>query len=479
MGLHELVDGVQTLAVVCNQWGDTGKGKFSDLFAAEWADVIARGTGGNNAGHTVVVNGEEIIFHLIPAGISYDSLGKINVLGNGMVIDPKVLLNELEQLKERGITYNHLMISQDASVIMPWQVERDRRLSQSQSNHGIGSTGRGIGPCYADKISRFGIRMRDLLDRDILFGRVEKNLRLYLPEEFSNVEEVIETYLGYGRELKDLIRDTRNEIHQLRRQGKKILLEGAQGLLLSIEHGTYPNVTSSDCGLNGTASGAGLSARDVDLCLGIVKFPFMTRVGGGPFPTELGGEKSEEYCAAKGHTKKDELREYGIPFVEVDGHVKYNPHDWRIMAMIDKGDSFERGVGIRLAAGEYGATTGRPRRTGITDLIALRYAVEMNGPNLILTKSDCLNGVAKFELGTCYQLPSGSHTTNFDAGDEAFLRSVKPVARTYSGYDTRDIHSFSEMPAGFAKAIGDLQYVSGGIVRVISVGPEKEQTIFA
>ena len=288
MPLDKLLKNVQTIAVICNQWGDTGKGKFSDYFASQWADVTARGTGGNNAGHTVVVNGKEKIFHLIPAGVTNDSLGKTTILGNGMVIDLAVLSSELDDLDKEGVSYNNLLISRDANVIMPYHINRDKAKHQSQKKGGIGSTGRGIGPCYTDKVARRGIMINDLFNRDRLVKKINKVREFYL-EQKIDTENIIEQLKPYAERIEPFVRDTVAEMHNFMRGGKKILLEGAQGLLLSIEHGTYPYVTSSDCSLNGTASGVGLSAKNIDLSLGIVKFPFMTRVGAGPFPTELGG----------------------------------------------------------------------------------------------------------------------------------------------------------------------------------------------
>jgi len=296
MSLKKLTKDVKTIAIVCNQWGDTGKGKFSDYFASEWADVIARGTGGNNAGHTVVVNGKERIFHLLPAGIVYDGAGKINILGNGMVIDLEALVKEIAQLKGDNMTCDNLMISEDAHVIMPYHVKRDLNVNASLKSGGIGSTGRGIGPTYADKIARRGIMIKDLFSEDVLFKKVKKAIDFYQDAPVS-ISDVIEELKPLAKQIKPHVRDTIKEMHGFLKQGKKVLLEGAQGLLLSIEYGTYPYVTSSDCSINGTAAGVGISAGAVDLTLGVVKFPYMTRVGGGPFPTELGGPDSERYCS--------------------------------------------------------------------------------------------------------------------------------------------------------------------------------------
>jgi adenylosuccinate synthase len=455
MGFEKLLENVQVLAVVCNQWGDTGKGKFSDYFSESWADVIARGTGGNNAGHTVVVNGKQRIFHLLPAGVVYDSKGKITILGNGMVIDIKDLIKELEDLESEGLTYNNLMISKDAHVVMPWHVSADRAKNLSQKDGGIGSTGRGIGPCYSDKVARRGITFGDLFDLELFRKKIEK-IKSFYPEPEIDVEKIIQEFNKLGKKVEKYVKDTVSEMHRFRREGKNILLEGAQGLLLSIEHGTYPFVTSSDCSVNGTASGVGLSAKEVDLCLGIIKFPFMTRVGAGPFPTEFGGEQSEKYCAEEGHRKPDEAKNYSD----------------KVLQMINSKNDFEKGIGVRMIAGEYGATTGRPRRTGWTDAVAAKYARGINGPFFILTKVDSLAGADEFKI--CY---SYDGETEFKK-DCSFLKKVKPEYKTYKGYgNISSIREFEQLPSSLKGAIKDFEEFTGGKVAVVSVGADREETI--
>jgi len=472
MGLDKLLKDVKTMAIVCNQWGDTGKGKFSDYFASHWADVTARGTGGNNAGHTVVVNGKEKIFHLIPTGIINDYRGQITVLGNGMVIDLSVLFNEIDELDLERITCNNLMISKDAHIIMPYHIKRDVAKNRSQKNGGIGSTGRGIGPCYTDKIGRKGVLIGDLFDRDKLSRKIDAAKEIYL-EQKINTDEIIDSLIPFAERIRPFARDTVSEMHRFMREGKKILLEGAQGLLLSIEHGTYPYVTSSDCSLNGTASGVGISARIVDLPLGVVKFPFMTRVGAGPFPTELGGRRSESYCAEDGHTKSDELVMYKVPHKVIEGRIKYNRNDSRISQMINSSDEFTQGVGLRLAADEYGATTGRPRRIGWTDAVAAKYAVGINGPFMILTKLDSISRARKFKLGYSYE----SGTDDFPK-DEDLLRESSPIYQSYEGYDDiSGVRSYNRLPKSLKSAIGDFESFTDGRVVIISVGADREETI--
>jgi adenylosuccinate synthase len=532
--LPDQIAKAQTIAVVCNQWGDTGKGKITDLLAAYWADVIVRGTGGNNAGHTIVINGKKRIFHLVPSGIIHED--KINILGNGMVIDLEVLCGELDELDKEKIKYDNLMISEDAHVILPYQVARDRRKNASQKKGGIGSTGRGIGPSYADKIARKGVMIRDLYNPDTLEGKIKERLKHYeilrkgewfqeiLEDKFEVTHDDITQRLGSldiileddeieelvksGREelldfykeiatrkidikeetqrimaelkphadrIKPFVRDTISEIHKFMRQGKKILFEGAQGLLLSIEFGTYPYVTSSDCSVNGTATGVGLPAKAIDFAFGIVKSPYMTRVGAGPFPTELGGPESEKYCAAGlEHDIVFELTKYGIPFKEVNGDAKYDHHHPKIIELINSKDPFTQGVGIRLAGEEYGATTKRPRRTGWTDLVALKYAVGINGPDIVLTKVDVLQGANEFKLATGYD-NSSYFTRDLDK-----LRACNPTYATYPGFseDLSQIKDPNKLPLGLKQSIEDIKHFTGGRVWIISTGAERDHTLF-
>ncbi|MBI2498874.1 adenylosuccinate synthetase [Candidatus Woesearchaeota archaeon] len=474
MSLDKLLDNIRILAVVCNQFGDSGKGKFVDYFSSNWANVVARGTGGNNAGHTIIVNGREKVFHLLPVGVAYDSSGVISILGNGMVLDVKVLAEELDELDNEGATYNHLRISEDATVIMPWHIAIDQAKNQSQKDGGIGSTGRGIGPAYADKVARKAVKIRDLFNTDTLVKKVLKLSEIY-PDQNINAKDLVEYILPFVPRIKPFVRDTVTEMHQFVREGKKILLEGAQGLLLSIEHGVDPYVTSSDCSLNGTASGVGLPANAVDLSIGLIKFPFMTRVGGGPFPTEIGGLRSEKHCG-EGFTKKDELERFGIKYEIQDGKIKYNPKDEKILQMMNSQDTFIKGIGIRLAAGEYGATTGRPRRVGCTDAVAARYAVGINGPIMALTKVDCMSGADSFNI--CYDYQIDAQRDLRFKRDAAYLRKITPQYQIYGGYGKiNSAGIFKDLPARLMDAIRDFEIFTSGKVVVVSTGPEKEQTI--
>ena len=499
--LDDLIKNKKVIAVICNQFGDTGKGKFSDYFANCWADVSARGTGGNNAGHTVVVNGKERIFHLLPAGIVNDANGQINILGNGMVLDLNVLNQELDALKIESLTYEHLMISEDAQVIMPYHITRDQARNQSQKSGGIGSTGRGIGPCYTDKIARNGISMKDLYNKTRLFEKIEKALEFY-PEQNLDIEQIVTSLQPLAERVQPFVKDTVTKMHNFVNQGKRVLIEGAQGLLLSIEHGTTPYVTSSDCSLNGTANGVGLSAKTVDLPLGIIKFPFMTRVGAGPFPTELGGRNSETYCAsglehdifyeASKHLgmpldlekirdlqSKNKSEELKIQREKVVKYLKEHKADISNLCQNKEENLDDRellkGVGLRLAALEYGATTARPRRIGWTDAVAAKYAVRINSPLFVLTKTDCIEGIDHFKI--CHGYENGTTSNDFKRS-EIYLRGVKPKYQGYTGYkEVSSVTEYEKLPGSLKTAISDFEEFTGGRAVAISVGAEREQTI--
>lgn len=467
--LASLVKGKKIIAVICDQWGDTGKGKISDYLSANWADVIARGTGGNNAGHTIIINDKKKVFHFLPAGIIYDKLGKITVLGNGMVLNLPSLFEELDELEKEGYSYKNLMISENAHVIMPYHIEFDKQKNTDQKKGGVGSTGRGIGPCYTDKIARRGIIIKDLFDKKILKKKIETAKEFY-PNLDINYEKIIKELSPYIRKIKPLVKNTIAQMAEFRMQEKKILLEGAQGLLLSIEFGTFPFVTSSDCSLNGTASGVGIPASEIDLPLGIVKFPYMTRVGAGPFPTESGGKKSDKYCASG--LDNDiffELKKYKIPFEVVDGDAKYDHSHENIVKLMNSEDEFLQGIGLRLAGEEYGATTKRPRRCGITDLEALKYAVGINGAQVILTKADVAKNWTKIRLGYGYDFKM----------DAEHLKKVKVKYKNFSGFkeDISEIRDFDKLPKGLKESILFLEKYTGAKVCGISVGAKQDQMI--
>jgi len=325
--------------IIGAQWGDEGKGKIIDFLAKE-SDAVVRFQGGSNAGHTVVVNNEKFVFHLIPSGILYS--GKKCIIGNGVVVDPKVLVAEIKDLQSRGIDLNSLYVSNQAHVVMSYHKQIEEIEERRRGNRQIGTTKRGVGPAYTDKIARRGIRMGDLLDRDVLTEKLGMNLSFY--KDFYrldlSLEDLLEEYLDYGRKLRRYITDTSLLIHQLMYQRKSILFEGAQGTLLDVDYGTYPYVTSSNSSAGGVCVGAGIGPTQIDKVFGVAK-AYTTRVGEGPFPTEIKGKVGET------------LKERGK---------------------------------------EYGSTTGRPRRCGWFDGVILRYAARVNGMNgLILTKLDVLD----------------------------------------------------------------------------------------
>ena len=493
LGLEDLIKEIARLvgksrvvAVLDYIWGDGGKGKVSDAIATYWgddgSDVNARGSGGNNAGHTTIINGLERIFHLIPAGIVHDKRGKFSVMGNGMVIDMDVLCQELDELDRGGLTYNNLMISEDAFVTLPFHITLDKGTTASQKSRGVGSTGRGIGPAYADKIgSRAGIQVRDLFDKDVVARRLKKLEEYHFPKDIQR-DATIAYIEKFSDRIKPFVRDTVTEMHNFYKQGKRILLEGAQGTLLSSECGTYPHQTASDCSLNGTATGVGFSAKVVDLPLGIVTFPIMHRVGGGAFPSELGEQASEDYCAATDpdgkptHAIKTELREHGIPFEEIDGKIRYDFHHPEILKLMNSRDPMTQGIGLRFASKNYGATTGRPRRMGWLDLKAIEYSISVNDPigcNLVLTKPNCIRGAEEFKLGVGYE-GGGS----FSRG-ETYLRNAKPVYQTFEGSDVdiTGMTDVNDLPSGLREGMGVLEKVTGGKIRMISAGADRSQNI--
>ena len=485
MTIEQLFNEAQVIAFLCNQYGDTGKGKFANA-AAQWADVNARGTGGDNAGHTFYLeDGREVILHVVPVGIEYDSIGKTSVLGQGMVINPKSLVAELDILDQLKLSYNNLMISQDAHVITPFHVALDKAKNQSLENGGIGSTGKGIGPCYEDKIGRRGIRIGDLLNVDVLAKKVKK----LADERYSslglNVDEVIAELSQHNTRLKPFVMDTTTEMQSFHRRGMKISLEGAQGLLLSSEFGTYPYNTSSDCSLNGTASGVGLSAKAVDKSFGLVKFPVMSRVGGGPFTTEICGKVGEAYCKEKGRNIISELKESDFLFDEKTGKCDYNlpQNKYKMEEMLHSPDQLTVAAGLRLQAGEFGATTGRLRRLGWIDAVAGRYAVNVNGPLMILTKADAFAGLAYIKMATSYVTKyaednSPVYTQEFNR-DLEFLNKAKPSYRTYEGYESlKGINNREDLPEGLSTAIKDFEEITRGRVVAVSVGPKKDETLF-
>lgn len=491
-----LLNGVKTLGIVCNQWGDTGKGKFVDYFAAEWADIVARGTGGANAGHTIRVGDFSYAFHLVPSGMLHD---KLNIIGSGVAVEPGTVLEELAALEQAKVSPDKLRISLNAHLVLPQHVVLDRVREAGNKDGAIGTTGRGMGPVFADHVARVGLVMNDLLNPDIFLRKLRQNLeekvrilRTYDPEivrqvmhqkilgdgmfyypgdsNIFDVDAIAERYLAYGKMLRPFVADTDAILREALGK-KRILLEGAQGNLLSVDYGTYPYVTSSDCSIQGLAKGVGIRERDVDLVLAIVKAFYMTRVGEGPFPTELGGEASARGC--RNSTRALEAERY--------------PN-----ASLNDPNELVRGVAIRQVGQEYGATTGRPRRTGWLDLPLLRYSCAVTGSsNIILTKLDVMDGMEMFKVCAAYEYRGPDYIRGdrtFRTGDRLevavpdleVMKHCVPRYVEFSGWKgpIRRARTLDELPRDLRGAITYLEAWAGVNVTLISVGPDREETIF-
>ncbi|MDQ7785569.1 MAG: adenylosuccinate synthase [Desulfomonilaceae bacterium] len=423
---------MSTLVIVGTQWGDEGKGKIVDLLTGR-ADVVVRFQGGNNAGHTLKVAGEEIIVHLIPSGILYPNT--LNIIANGLVVDPGVLLEEKSALRAKGYFQSdeQLLISERAQVIMPYHKVIDHGREELLGNAKIGTTGRGIGPAYEDKASRMGIRMGDLIRPERLKERInaaidEKNFLIEhrFKKPRLDPEQVLEQYLDYGRQLQAHITDTTHVLHQRISGGSRVLFEGAQGTLLDIDHGTYPFVTSSNVVAGNVCCGSGVSPDRLDQILGVVK-AYSTRVGQGGFPTELDNELGES---------------------------------------------------IRARGAEYGATTGRPRRCGWLDLVILNHSVRLNGVSgIAVTKLDVLTGISPLKICTAYELDGQPlDRVPADIGD---LERVKPRYREVKGWEEHlsDCRSFDDLPKNARDYVETIEHLTGVPVTLVSVGPARDQSI--
>ena len=421
----------KTIVIVGGQFGDEGKGKIVD-FLTEKADLICRYQGGNNAGHTVIVGNEKFKFHLIPSGIVHKD--KLNVIGNGAVIDPKVLIEEIQGLEKRGfkITDKNLVISSSAHVIQQKHIEEDLATGSK-----VGTTGRGIGPCYKDKISRTGIRISDFIKKE---AKEAKKLKPLVKNTYSIVNEAIDS-------------------------GKNVLIEGAQGTLLDIDHGTYPYVTSSNCTAGGACTGLGIPPTKIDSTLAVFK-AYITRVGEGPFPTELG-----TYSQTKGEKTLEEMKK-GLSdegFRLVMGKIIRKAND---------GDDYAQGRLLRIQGGEYGTTTGRPRRTGWFDAVAAKYAITINGlRSIIITKLDVLSNLKKIKICAAYKV-NGVKTNKFPLYSE-YLEHAEPIYEEMPGWDKdlTNVTSFKELPEAAKNYIGRLQEILDAKVSILSIGPRRDQTI--
>jgi adenylosuccinate synthase len=420
------------LVIVGAQWGDEGKGKVVDLIA-EQADAVIRFQGGNNAGHTIVLGDEVYKFHLIPSGILYP--GKLCVIGNGVVVDLRVLYDEIEGLRRRGVDLSGLRVSANAHLIMPYHLLLDEAAEVKLGRREIGTTKRGIGPCYADKAARLGIRVQDVLDEQILKQKItaalepkRQLLRAYAKDPRLDLHQMTEDYTSFGHRLEPYIADTPPIAWNALDEGRLVVFEGAQGTLLDIDHGTYPFVTSSNPIAGAACVGAGVGPTSIDHVWGITK-AYSTRVGAGPFPSEL--------------------------------------HD---------------GLGdrIREAGHEFGTTTGRPRRCGWLDIVALRFSVRVNGLTaLAITKLDVLTGIDPLEVATGYVGPEGASFDDFPY-HQSVLHSVRGKTIELPGWheDITGVREISDLPPA---AQGYLEFIEQSLgipVVMVGVGPARDEIIW-
>ncbi len=418
-----------SVVIVGTQWGDEGKGKIVDLLT-RYADAVVRFQGGNNAGHTIVLRGEKFVFHLIPSGILYK--GKRCIIGNGVVLDPAVLIQEIRELKERGYLKNdsQLMISEEAHLIFPYHRKID---VAREKGFKIGTTGRGIGPAYEDKVARCGIRVIDLLDERVFRKKLEENLaqknaylERILGEEPFDFLEIFTEYNGYKKELEKYVGNTSLFLQQAIKKGKHVLFEGAQGTLLDLDHGTYPYVTASNTVAGNACAGSGIGPTMIHSVIGVAK-AYTTRVGEGPFPTEL----------------KDQI-----------------------------------GETIREKGGEYGATTGRPRRCGWFDAVIVGHAIRVNGiEGVSITKLDVLNDFDKIKICRGYRI--GGKIYHDLPSNLEMLKSAEPIYEELEGWKTeiRGTRRMVDLPRNARRYLRRIEELIGTKVIMVSVGEERNETI--
>ena len=415
------------IAVLGAQWGDEGKGKIVDLLTPNFS-IVARYQGGHNAGHTVYVDGQKFVLHLIPSGILHD--GVLNVIGNGVVVDPQALFAEVEELARLGIEVgDRLLISDKAHLILPYHRELDMLSEARRGERKIGTTSRGIGPAYEDKIGRRGIRVCDLVDTQALADEVRENVSArnrIIKDSTLDWKPVYDQLLAFGARMHRWTGDVSLALDTAMRAGKRILIEGAQGAMLDIDHGTYPFVTSSNATIGGACTGLGIPPKAIHGVLGVAK-AYTTRVGEGPLPTEL----------------LDEV-----------GHR------------------------LRESGQEYGASTGRPRRCGWFDAVAMRYAVRVNGiDSLALTKLDVLDGLPSIDICTGYRI--GGRTLTEFPSDLIAMGPVEPVYESWPGWTepTKGVREYDRLPAAARQYIARLEEVSGVPMGLVSTGSDRSETI--
>jgi len=422
---------VPGIVLIGTQWGDEGKGKITDLLADQM-DMVVRYQGGDNAGHTVIDGDQEFRFHLIPSGILYPHINC--VIGNGVVVNPRVLIEELDGLESRGTSTNKLLVSCNAHLVMPYHLILDgaRELKLGESK--IGTTRKGIGPAYADKISRTGLRVQDMLDMKIFKEKLEAALdekndiltKIYGFEPFD-LEQIVYDYAGYAKRLKKHVTDTSLAVNKALDEGKNVFFEGAQGMLLDIDHGTYPFVTSSSPISGGACVGAGVGPKKIDRIIGVVK-AYVTRVGSGPFPTELDNGTG------------DMMRERG---------------------------------------GEYGTTTGRPRRCGWFDAVILRYANMINSlTEIVVTKLDVLSQFEKIKICVGYEY-EGKIYDNFPP-HQTVVHKCNPVYEEADGWmeSLGEITEYGDLPKAAQEYLARIEELGGASISMVSVGPKRRQIIF-
>jgi len=418
--------------LVGTQWGDEGKGKICDLLTGEF-DVVCRYQGGANAGHTVIAGGHKLALHQVPSGVMYE--GVVPLVGNGCIVDPEILLGEIDTLEGQGISCDLLKISGNAHIVMPYHKDLDGANDKRLGKNTIGTTKRGVGPCYQDKMARIGLRIQDMLDEKIFRQKLESALvfnnavlsKVYGLPTYT-VDQICESYLPMAERIKPYICESSLFLNDQLAEGKKVLFEGAQATMLDIDHGTYPFVTSSNCTAGGAVTGSGVGPVNIDRVLGIAK-AYLTRVGSGPFPTEL----------PEGDEVGDLLGEIGH---------------------------------------EYGVTTGRKRRCGWYDAVIVNYAARVNGlTDLAITKLDVLGALDEIKVCVAYECDGVRYTTVPE--HQSVFYHAKPVYETLPGWkcDISDVRDFYKLPREAKDYIDFLEQLSGVRVSLIAVGPDREQTI--
>lgn len=420
-----------SVVIIGTQWGDEGKGKIVDLLTDQ-AKAVVRFQGGHNAGHTLVIDGVKTVLHLIPSGVLRENVKCL--IGNGVVLSPEALLKEITQLEESGIpARDRIIISESCPVILPYHIALDQAREIARGNKAIGTTGRGIGPCYEDKVARRGIRLSEMLNKDLFAKRLKEvleyhnfTLEHYFKVKPLDYQQVLDDALSQADEIRAMVGDVPAILHEMRENGDKIMFEGAQGALLDIDHGTYPYVTSSTTTAGGAAAGSGVGPRDLEYIVGIVK-AYTTRVGSGPFPTEL-DDDCGQHMGEKGH--------------------------------------------------EFGATTGRKRRCGWLDMVSLKRSLKINSVSgLCITKLDVLDGLETLKIAVAYKY-QGKEITIPPAGADNY-EACEPVYIEMPGWQetTFGMQSYDDLPPTAKAYLAKIEALSGVPIDIVSTGPDRAETI--